>query len=106
MSLDCNPRSGGSNLVSCSTESGGVSHKTSHSTGKVLMISFIPLALAIPLLVFQHLNLHISHSCKLLKRSHLFLLCLSTLHFSLVACLQKQFLRETSFGRVFIIGEQ
>ena len=76
VSLDCNPRSGGSNLVSCSTESGGVSHKTSHSTGKVLIISFIPLALAIPLLVFQHLNLHISHSCKLLKRSHLFLLCL------------------------------
>lgn len=71
-SLGCNPRSGGSNLVSCSTESGGVSHKTSHSTGKVLMISFTPLALAIPLLVFQHLNLHISHSCKLLKRSHLF----------------------------------
>ena len=49
-----------------------------------------------PRLVFQHLNLHISHSCKLLKRSHLFLLCLITLHFSLVACLQKQSLRETS----------
>lgn len=68
VSLGFNPRSGGSNMVSCSTESGGVSHKTSHSTGKVLMISFTPLALAFPLLVFQHLNLHVRHTCTLLKK--------------------------------------
>lgn len=101
VSLGFNPRSGGSNMVSCSTESGGVSHKTSHSTGKVLMISFTPLALAFPLLVFQHLNLHVRHTCTLLKRSHLFCALCITLYFSLVACLQTQFSLEKKIFKGF-----
>ena len=92
VSLGFNPRSGGSNLVSCSTESGGVSHKTSHSTGKVLMISFTPLALVFPLLVFQlltpHISLNLLHT--FLEKNSCSLRLPCTLHFSLVACLLKK----------------
>ena len=87
VNLGFNPRSGGSNLVSCSTESGGVSHKTSHSTGKVLIISFTPLALTFPLLVFQLLNLHVSHSYTLLKKKpFFFVLCVPCYIAFLLSC--------------------
>lgn len=59
MSLDCNFRLGGFNLVFCSIEFGGVSYKIFYSIGKVFMILFIFLVLVIFFDLFFNILIYI-----------------------------------------------